>query len=489
MCSLEEIQEALARSSAAVRIAAIVVLAALAVTVVLLLLGNGGSAYRVTAEFQNSSQLVKGNEVVIGGVAAGSVDTIELGDRGQALVTMTVSDDFAPLSRGTVATIRSYSLSGIANRQVQLTVPPKSAEGEEIENGGELSMSETVSEVDLDQVFNTLDEETVGDLKQVIQGFEISYAGAEKQANVGTKYANPFLSTGRRLFQELSSDDVALERLIVDGSDLSDTLAARAPDIEQLVLNLDGTMSAIASEKEALAESISKLPTFLRESNTTFVNLRSALDDVDPLVEASKPAARELRTFLPSLRAAADDAVPTIRDLDTIVGQPGRDNDLIELTRLQVPVAKAAVGSGSPECDGDPEADFGDAADNDFSQGALGEFACSSRNSTPQVARLRAYTPELTGWFDDFGHSGVFDGAGAAGRVGLTLNQYGISATGLPEIPLPGLGGTLGLSDIINPGDAFIDDEQNRRCPGALERDPGDGGTVDCDPSQTATGP
>ena len=60
----------------------------------------------------------------------------------------------------------------------------------------------------------------------------------------------------------------------------------------------------------------------MRNANTTFVNLRAALDDVDPLVDASKPAARELRPFLAQLRAAAADAVPTVTDLDAIVKRP-----------------------------------------------------------------------------------------------------------------------------------------------------------------------
>ncbi|MGH2955236.1 MAG: MlaD family protein, partial [Solirubrobacterales bacterium] len=145
------------RASALIgRVAAVVALV-IAVVAVVMLLGGNGDEYEVTAEFENASQLVTGNEVVVGGANAGSVKEIELGPDGQALVTFTVADDFTPLRRGTTATVRSYSLSGIANRQVQLTLPPDSQAGEEIDSGGRLSQAETVSEVDLDQLFNTLD--------------------------------------------------------------------------------------------------------------------------------------------------------------------------------------------------------------------------------------------------------------------------------------------------------------------------------------------
>ena len=233
-------------STAFGRIAALVALG-VAVVAVVLLLSDGDKPYQVTGEFESASQLVPGNEVIVGGVAAGSVKEIELGEDGQALVTFTVDDAYAPLRRGTVATVRSYSLSGVANRQVQLTIPPSSEGGEEIPFGGKLSQSETVSEVDLDEIFNTLDKQTVADFKRVIQGFDQSYAGVSEQANAGTKYANPFLSTSRGLFSELTYDERALERLIVDTSKLSGALAERSPDISALVGNLDQMMGAIGS--------------------------------------------------------------------------------------------------------------------------------------------------------------------------------------------------------------------------------------------------
>jgi phospholipid/cholesterol/gamma-HCH transport system substrate-binding protein len=187
------------KSSAVGRIAAIVALGVAAVVVGLLLF-SGGSSYQVTGEFQNASQLVKGSQVVVGGVAAGSVKDIALGDHGQALVTFSVDSDYAPLHRGTTAQIRSYSLSGIANRQVQLNLPPASQAGPEIPSGGTLTEAETTSEVDLDQLFNTLNKRTVRNFKHVIEGFAVSYEGVGKQANQGFHYLNPFLSTSRRVF-------------------------------------------------------------------------------------------------------------------------------------------------------------------------------------------------------------------------------------------------------------------------------------------------
>ncbi len=324
----------------------------------------------------------------------------------------------------------------------------------------------------------------------MIQGFDQSYAGVSEQANAGTKYANPFLSTSRGLFSELTYDERALERLIVDTSKLSGALAERSPDISALVGNLDQMMGAIGSEKLALGDAVSKFPEFMRDANTTFVNLRAALDDVDPLVEASKPAAQELQPFMASLRVAVADAVPTIKDLDQIVRRSGQDNDLVELTRDQVGLARKAIGSGAPDCGGgdDLSDPANGAGDGDFSQGAFGESACALANGTPTLAMFRPYAPELVGWFDDFSHPGTFDALGAVGRIGTSFNQFSVSAAGVPNLGEP-----------ASPSEAFVQSDLDEKCPGAEERplpsNLGDGGNpfveagVNCDPDDVLDEP
>jgi phospholipid/cholesterol/gamma-HCH transport system substrate-binding protein len=465
------------------RVAAILALVVGVVAVGFLLLG-GGSDYTVTAEFQNASQLVNGNQVVVGGKSVGSVQEISLGDHGQALVKFSVEPDYAPLSAGTTAQIHSTSLSSVAGRQIILTLPPSG--GDTIADGGQIPLSQTTSEVDLDQIFNTLSPKTIEDFKHVIQGFDIAYTGVAGPANKGFHYTNPFLSTTRRVFDELTLDTPTFERLLVDTSHLSGALAQRAPDLSLLTHNLNLMMGALGRQKLALAESIQKLPDFMRSANTTFVNLRSALDDLDPLVAASKPVADRLRPFFHVFRGAARDAVPTITKLDQIVARPGPQNDLTELTADTIPLARVGVGSGSPDCGQNPSTDYAAAADNNFTQGALGESTCALTNGLPPLAFFRPYTPELVGWFNDFGPGSGFDsGTGGIGRIATTVNTFSFSTPGFPQV----LGPPQTLTDLLNQPSLGFTTQQFNRCPGALERDRGDGSTPFTDGGNESAGP
>src|SRR5207248_5990485 len=143
---------------------------------------------------------------------------------------------------------------------------------------------------------------------------------------------------------------------------LATDINQRHNDLAGLVQNLAATTGAIGAQHDALADAIRRLPGFMRRANTTFVNLRATLDDFAPLVEESKPVAKKLRPYLRELRPLARDARPTLRDLSQLIRRSGANNDLVELTRANVPLRNVACGTSggaSPSCNGTLQANGG----------------------------------------------------------------------------------------------------------------------------------
>jgi len=445
-----------ARAAAAGALALVVALALW----MLLLRGDSGTEY--TLLFQNAGQLVNDNDVQVAGRRVGSVTDIELTDDNQAAVTITVQEPFAPLREGTEAVIRLTSLSGVANRYVALTPGPGDAK--ELPDGATLTSEATTDVVDLDQIFNTLDESTRGDLSDVIKGFAAQYEGKGDAAGQSARYFNPVLSTSRRLVQEVTEDEGALTRFLVNSSRAASAIAERRDDLSALVGNANATARAIGQENAALARALGLLPTTLRRANTTFVNLRATLDDLDVLVAESKPATKDLAPFLRELRPLVADARPTIRDLRELVRRPGDDNDLVEATRKLPRLQQAATPA--------------------FRTGRQ-----ALQKSQPVLEFIRPYTPELVGWFRDFGQgSANYDANGHYARIQPMFNAF--QFTDNPA------GGVLSP---IPPEQRFDGLETGviRRCPGAATQAPADGsapwrdasGDLDCDPSLRLPGP
>ena len=152
----------------------------------------------------------------------GSISKIRLTGDGQAEVAMKIDDaEYRPLRRGTRAIIRQASLSGVANRYVDLQLPPGDHTAT-IPRNGVIGQGETTTAVDLDQLFNTFDPKTRKALSGVIRGENDVYAGRGAQAGAGWAYLNPALAASDRLFQEVNVDTPLLQRFIGATSSLVD---------------------------------------------------------------------------------------------------------------------------------------------------------------------------------------------------------------------------------------------------------------------------
>jgi phospholipid/cholesterol/gamma-HCH transport system substrate-binding protein len=445
-----------ARAAALLALALVVALAAW----LLLIRTPPGTDY--TLLFENAGQLVPDNDVQVGGRRVGSVQSIELTEENQAAVKIRVEEPIAPLREGTEATIRLTSLSGIANRYIALSPGPGNAD--ELDEGATLGTDATNPVVDLDQIFNTLDERARGDLQDVVKGFAEQYRGKGEEAGEAAEYFNPLLSTSRRLVGEVTEDEDALTRFIVDSSRLVTALAERREDLSGAVGNANATAQAIGSENVALARALGLLPTTLRRANTTFVNLRATLDDLDVLVAESKPATRELAPFLRELRPLVASARPTIRDLRTLVRREGPDNDLTDATTRLPSLQRVATPA--------------------FRSGRE-----ALARSQPVLEFIRPYAPELTGWLRDFGQgSANYDANGHYARIQPIFNafQFRDNPAGGVLTPIP-------------PSQRFqgLETNQLRRCPGGASQPAADGsapwrdvsGTLDCDPETALPGP
>jgi phospholipid/cholesterol/gamma-HCH transport system substrate-binding protein len=440
-------------------------LGALAVAVIVvaavLLTGGGGHTYKLN--FQNAGQLVKDDDVQIGGRRVGSVRKIELTEDNQAQIEIKVDEPYAPLHMGTTAAIRATSLSGIANRYIALTPAPNKG-NPKLDDGAVLAADKTTSPVDLDQLFNTLDPKTRRSLQLVIKGQAAYYQGRGPEFNDAAKYYNPTISTSARLVREVNRDQQAFEDLVIYGAKVTTALASRRDDLADLVTNTNTTAAAIGSESDALSEALSLLPTTLRRGNTTFVNLRATLTDLDRLTDASLPATKRLAPFFRALRPLVRDARPTIHDLRLLVTRPGKNNDLIELLQ-KAPTLERLAGP------------------------TFKHSIAALRKTTPVVSFIRPYTPDLVGWIRDFGQgSANYDANGHYARIQPIFNAF--SFTSNPA------GGTLRAI----PGSQRFEGLQSgnlERCPGAASQPPADGsapyrdsdGTLDCDPSQVLPGP
>ena len=422
------------------------------------LLFASGDSYRVTLTLDNASQLVRGNQVKVGGVPVGTVTKLDLARDAQAQVEIEITDgELTPLRRGTRAEVRSTSLSGVANRYIALQPGPN--DEDPIEDGGAIAAGDAESEVDLDAVLNTLTPAVLGDLQSAVHGLGAATDGRGKELEAAIAALNPALSQTAATAREIVRDEEAFSRFLVDSASVVSAVAARSPDVERLVPATGATLSAIASRTAELDSALRQLPPTLREANTTLVNLRALVGDLRPAVREARPVAPLLTETLRRLRPVARGGVRVIPVLRRLIDTRGRE-DLVGVMTSMPGVERIATP-------------------------AFESTVKTVDDALPILKEVRPYTPDLlAGPFRGFGGTtaAYYDANGRYTRISFQGSGLTIApGTGQVLPVLPEDGGLAGYRTFMR-----------NRCPGAATQPHPDRSNpfldrsdFPCDPAQT----
>jgi phospholipid/cholesterol/gamma-HCH transport system substrate-binding protein len=383
------------------------------VAVVAAILLRSGDPYRLEAVFADAGQLVKGGRVTVGGVQVGSVEAIRLDDRNRAVVTLAIEDDeFAPLHDGTVASIRSPSLSTQAGRYVSLHPGPNS--GPALRDGALLQADDTEGIVDLDALFNTLDAQTRSALQGIVRGMATGLEGQAENANRALYYLNPALSRTARLTGELARDERAFERFIVESAGVVSAIAPRTAELQHGIASAAALTGRLAEEDATIGRLLERAPGVLRRAESTLAGVEEALEDSRPALRAAQPVAPRLAKVLKLSAPVARDARPAVRDVAGLLPDA--------LRALRGLPKTAAAGTEAFE--------------------TTTKTLAGTRDIVPA---LRAYTPDLVaGLFNGFGGNvaGYYDANGRYARIGFSLPPTFLTQG------LTGVGGPL--ADVLN---------------------------------------
>jgi phospholipid/cholesterol/gamma-HCH transport system substrate-binding protein len=428
-------------------------LAAVIVILALLAFGGGGGAdYKL--EFPEAGQLVRGDQVQVGGVPVGSVKEIELTHNFTAVVTIHIESSLAPLHEGTTAQVRVPSLSSVANRYVALSPGPNNRPA--VAAGAKLPASATQQVTDLDQLFNTFNPQTRKGLSQFIQGTAEQYAGSGRALALTTEYFPPSLAATDHFLAELVRDQPVFTSFLVETAKALTTIGARNDSLRGLIEHANTTFGAIGSEQENLARGLRELPVALKQGNRTFAGVPATFAALKELVDASKPTSRPLTTLFTKLRPVLTTGTPVVQNFSLSFRRPGPNNDLTDYV-LALPKLAQALAGASPA------------------------GVTSLRESVPITAFFGPYSPDLEGTLREFGQTGAYyDANGHYARISPVFPDF-----------------KLGANNNLTPATVEqalegLKTGQLRRCPGAATQPAPDGsspfvdnGLLSCDPTET----
>jgi virulence factor Mce-like protein len=286
----------------------------IAATLLLGLLVAGGLAagpfstrYTLKLDFTNIDGVVKGNNILIAGVQAGNVDSLTLKEN-TGVVTISLDDKFKPVRAGTKAIIRSLGLLG--NKYIE--VIPGPATGAELPSGTELSIQDTTSPTDLDQINAIFDAPTREKLKSLTLQGEIALGGRAQTLNTDLRQLRNLAVAATPVTGVLDEHQVALDRATIAFDNLTQKLAREDAALRGLVAH-GASVFAVLSENDAALEGLlvhgdhtfTQLDAALSGNENNFAGFiargPSGLRSADYSVTAAIPPAREARKIVPPL--------------------------------------------------------------------------------------------------------------------------------------------------------------------------------------------
>lgn len=245
--------------------------------------------YNVKAELPNGANLVKGNDVRIGGERVGVVSQIEpmrhANGVATAVITMKLEKRVEPLPRDSTVLVRPRSALGL--KYVEIT-PGRAGAG--YPAGSTIPLSQAQPRpVEIDEVLNMFNKPTRTGQQRSLTGFGDALAGRGQDLNEAILALRPLFTNLQPVAATLAAPRTQLSRFFPALNRAASITAPVARTQGQLFANLDTTFTALASvAKPFIQQTIAKGP--------------GTLDTVTAQLPQQRPFIRNLTGFMRELR-------------------------------------------------------------------------------------------------------------------------------------------------------------------------------------------
>ncbi len=254
--------------------------------------------YDVRIQLPNAANLVRGNEVRIGGARVGvidKIDAVQRGDEVNAVVDAKLDADLDPLPIDSTFIVRPRSALGL--KYIELT-PGVNKAG--FAAGTTIPLSQATPEpVEIDEVFNMFDAPTRRGGQQSLDGFGTGFAGRGRSLNSAIAELRPLLRDLEPVATNLSARNTQLARFFKGLGGAAAEVAPVAEEQAELFVNLDTTFTALAGVARPFFQD------FISEQPPTYDTAIREFPRQRPFLRNSAAFFRELRPGIATLPTSA----------------------------------------------------------------------------------------------------------------------------------------------------------------------------------------
>ena len=265
---------------------------------------------RVHAEFSTAQAVIpgQGQTVRVSGVKIGDVGQVALKE-GRAVVTFEILPKYKDVVREDAkALLRPKT----ALKDMFIEVEP--GDGRAAKAGFTLPVENTMPDVNPDELWAMLDDDTRDYLRLLLDGASRGLEGRGSQLREVFERFEPTHRDLARVTTKVAERRTNLRRLITNLNRLNGELASKDDELAQLVDSSATVFRAFASQDANITEAVDRLPEALEQTTDTLGKVEEFARILGPATERLGPAVRGLDEANDALIPLAKEGTPILRD-------------------------------------------------------------------------------------------------------------------------------------------------------------------------------
>lgn len=262
-----------------------------------------------------------GQEVRIAGVEVGEIVGAEVTEAG-ARVHVALRPEHATVHQDATARLRPKTVLN----EIYLALEPGTPGSPELDPGGVIPGSQTVTGVQLDQALADIDPDAREALEALLVTLDEVLPGRADDVVALIASVEDIAEDVHPLAEVLAEREDLLSDLVGDLSVVAASLGTRDRAIAELVSSAGETLEVLGARESELAEALRLLPDVLETGTSSLTRVEALTGDLDPILADLGDGASDLGPALREVAELAERARPLARQARPLVG------DLAELS-------------------------------------------------------------------------------------------------------------------------------------------------------------
>jgi phospholipid/cholesterol/gamma-HCH transport system substrate-binding protein len=270
----------------------------------------GTDFYQLKADFSTAQAVTpgQGQTVNIAGVKVGEIDRVDLVD-GRAVVGMKIERRYSKIYKD--ATILLRPKTGLKDMILELN--PGTVTAGEVPQGGTIPVSQTLPDINPDEIFAQLDRDTRDYLRLLLGGAGQGLHNNSRALAATFKRFEPTARYSLKITQLLAQRRANIARTIHNFRLLSEALASRNGDLASFVTASNDVFSRFAAQDANIRATLRELPSTLQATQLGLGKADQLARALGPSLQALRPTARALGPANVAVRPFFRETAPIIR--------------------------------------------------------------------------------------------------------------------------------------------------------------------------------